>query len=892
LPNPFPTDAYGNVDFYKADVATPLHFQISGNGIAPYDIPYVFISTAGNADLFSSPPPIGNVTPNTGDFTHLTSTSGALNGTIGSITPNTGVFTVGTFGSMFAQLSNNVIDPLVNNPGADVAIQINAAAIANCGGAGSCYMQLPPGNPPFNFTTTINAVDSMILDCGGDTLYYTGSGWAFLNDGLDDVSLINCNLKLGASALGFAQATSVVNPQFRHLRLDGSEASTSSTWFQIDGTVIDQSSGVYFDDIRNVPATSTNNIIFKMAHVTDVHRTNILVYGTLDNTTMVGSILDSAAQGIYSTNEIFGFAGLHGLVVQNLEATTTTTGNVSAGSNVTIPVVSASGCVGEDYGSDLIWIGTFGGTSETPVITGANTGAQTITVAALSNGYTAPVTVSCAQAPGNVFAVDFISSASPGGDSIYADPSLNYGAGNVIGYRYKFTTGTLEGAGMNSNGTVATATAVAVHISGGVLWDFDQVSLRDTARDLVLVDEAPGARVDLFVHGVQGAAANKSNNGAGSGVRVTTNVTGIHVTDNVFDNSAVETGHQKYALYIPASGAGDIIFTGNNCNSETGCYSVLAAPPQVQINSNSFNSSFTVIPDNHSTGSAEFGGSAGNSAWVQIATTATGGYSSFCANGHLDQVTGMWTFPSNGSHNSGTCLMGAPDLKGSSYVVNLPDSGTPTLSQSIADATLKTYVTSRSYSDSPGLGQINWFGNANFGPVSDGTSAIIKLGTANSYMSTNLSTSNWALTLNSVSSLFCTPGTPTCGSSVTFSAPTFSGGTYISNAVTVIASGVVDAAKLGATTGTVPVSASGIGFYNHSGTPQALWHVVVDTCTLGTSCSVTLAGSAVFTSSSTYTCNVEDATSAAASEVVKSSGSAFAITGTGTDVLWYTCTGY
>lgn len=79
--------------------------------------------------------------------------------------------------------------------------------------------------------------------------------------------------------------------------------------------------------------------------------------------------------------------------------------------------------------------------------------------------------------------------------------------------------------------------------------------------------------------------------------------------------------------------------------------------------------------------------------------------------------------------------------------------------------------------------------------------------------------------------------------------------------------------------------------YNHSGTKQASPHIVIDTCTLGTDCAVTLTGSAVFTSSTSYVCVVQDDTAAAATKVVQSSGSAFTITGTGTDVLRYICLG-
>lgn len=79
--------------------------------------------------------------------------------------------------------------------------------------------------------------------------------------------------------------------------------------------------------------------------------------------------------------------------------------------------------------------------------------------------------------------------------------------------------------------------------------------------------------------------------------------------------------------------------------------------------------------------------------------------------------------------------------------------------------------------------------------------------------------------------------------------------------------------------------------YNHSGTQAVNAHVVIDTCVLGTSCSVTLTGASVFTSSSSYVCSAQDTTAAAATKIVQSSGSAFAITGTGTDTLQYVCAG-
>ncbi len=92
---------------------------------------------------------------------------------------------------------------------------------------------------------------------------------------------------------------------------------------------------------------------------------------------------------------------------------------------------------------------------------------------------------------------------------------------------------------------------------------------------------------------------------------------------------------------------------------------------------------------------------------------------------------------------------------------------------------------------------------------------------------------------------------------------------------------------------TTPVANLAVGptTYTHAGTQLTGTHVVADVCTLGTSCSVTLTGSAVFTSSSSYQCAATDQTAAAAVKFLPSSGSAFALTGTGTDVLSYHCVG-
>jgi len=79
--------------------------------------------------------------------------------------------------------------------------------------------------------------------------------------------------------------------------------------------------------------------------------------------------------------------------------------------------------------------------------------------------------------------------------------------------------------------------------------------------------------------------------------------------------------------------------------------------------------------------------------------------------------------------------------------------------------------------------------------------------------------------------------------------------------------------------------------YNAAGTQQTNAHIVEGTCTLGTSCAITLTGAAVFTGAASYACTAEDTTAIAATRVVQASGSSVTFTGTGTDVLVYHCVG-
>ena len=80
--------------------------------------------------------------------------------------------------------------------------------------------------------------------------------------------------------------------------------------------------------------------------------------------------------------------------------------------------------------------------------------------------------------------------------------------------------------------------------------------------------------------------------------------------------------------------------------------------------------------------------------------------------------------------------------------------------------------------------------------------------------------------------------------------------------------------------------------YNPNGTVQtsSTIHAIIGTCTLGTSCVVTLTGKAAFTSATSYSCAASDFTGINAIKVVQAAGT-ITITGIGTDVIQFLCVG-
>lgn len=91
------------------------------------------------------------------------------------------------------------------------------------------------------------------------------------------------------------------------------------------------------------------------------------------------------------------------------------------------------------------------------------------------------------------------------------------------------------------------------------------------------------------------------------------------------------------------------------------------------------------------------------------------------------------------------------------------------------------------------------------------------------------------------------------------------------------------------------LSSTGTGampLYSTTGTGVNAPHMVQGTVALASgSATVTLSGSAVFTSSSSYTCTANDTTAANAVKVGQTSGTSITFTGTGTDSVQFLCAG-
>lgn len=93
----------------------------------------------------------------------------------------------------------------------------------------------------------------------------------------------------------------------------------------------------------------------------------------------------------------------------------------------------------------------------------------------------------------------------------------------------------------------------------------------------------------------------------------------------------------------------------------------------------------------------------------------------------------------------------------------------------------------------------------------------------------------------------------------------------------------------GATSGNIPV---GLPVFNALGTRQSTPHIVVGVVTIGGSVTVTLAGSAAFTSATSYICTASDITTKNRSpQIAQMSGASIIFTANVGDTVQYHCIG-
>ncbi|QGA37979.1 transporter [Burkholderia glumae] len=93
--------------------------------------------------------------------------------------------------------------------------------------------------------------------------------------------------------------------------------------------------------------------------------------------------------------------------------------------------------------------------------------------------------------------------------------------------------------------------------------------------------------------------------------------------------------------------------------------------------------------------------------------------------------------------------------------------------------------------------------------------------------------------------------------------------------------------------GNLTVTGTGaMPLYSTAGAAANAPHMVKGTATLSSgAATVTLSGGAVYTSSTSYACTATDTTAANAVRVSQTSGTSFALSGTGSDVVQFVCTG-
>lgn len=219
-------------------------------------------------------------------------------------------------------VTNEVINAACADwPGSDIGEKINNATAAICQPDQPCHVVIPPSEP-LRFSTTINFVDSMTLECTpmGESarqakhrppnLQYTGTGTA-VNASGSRVVFQGCGLDVGNASTG--------------VLLSGNNAQMSNIYL-IGGIVRSKTVRMTGGDniqINQVTSFESQGDVVSVDNCLDCGATNVLVYGYTStgvesNHTSRSLVLDSAAWGFHVTNFGGGNSGLHGLVIEDV----------------------------------------------------------------------------------------------------------------------------------------------------------------------------------------------------------------------------------------------------------------------------------------------------------------------------------------------------------------------------------------------------------------------------------------------------------------------------------------------------------------------------------------------------------------------------------------------
>jgi hypothetical protein len=393
--------------------------------------------------------------------------------------------------------------------------------------------------------------------------------------------------------------------------------------------------------------------------------------------------------------------------------------------------------------------------------------------------------------PAQIFASDVISDCSYG-DGLLFDSSLG-----VYPIVAEFDESWISAAGDSCNGTSirGLTTANDVHISGGKGIHFIGGWFRSAANNPFLIDNSNAGDISIsnaFLYG-----SNCFNNNTPStvaGVNVTANIDGLLVDGNT-DGFAEHCGHQGWGVLIgPGLTSMNNVRIVNNdfYGNSVGTISAPAGFPMIQ----SGNINSTVFGTNTLFGGGPLG------VWANYNRTNTwlspfnviSGIGGLSVNGYFDGTN--FIFPSDGGSNGGTLIGMNYGVSPSFTFYCVPNSGSPTVTQTIAPGSMSANtcgsLSSAGYGNGNGLllpsTLTGYHGNASGVKVqlSDGTGT-------------------------SVPAAFDANGNLTAGTSISLASPGPIGGTTPStvNATTVTATSFVGPLTGNAATATTAANLSG-----------------------------------------------------------------------------------